>query len=88
MKLEPKNFFQEQQQLLNPKTKDLENENLINDLNNDLNKDLNKEIFKTFKLYEQELTLIDYATKITIPIIKKHKGYEELFSSIPFKITT
>ena len=80
-----KDFFQEQQQLLNPKTKDLENENLINDLNNDLNKDLNKEIFKTFKLYEQELTLIDYATKITIPIIKKHKGYEELFSSIPFK---
>ena len=76
-----KEFFQKQKNSLNLQTQDLENENLINDLNNDLN----KEIFKTFKLYEQELTLIDYATKITIPIIKKHRGYEELFSSIPFK---
>ena len=76
-----KEFFQKQKNSLNLQTQDLENENLINDLNNDLN----KEIFKTFKLYEQELTLIDYATKITIPIIKKHKGYEELFSSIDSK---
>ena len=48
----------------------------------ELIENLNKEIFKTFNLYEQELTLIDYATEITIPIIKKHRGYEEFFSSI------
>ena len=54
----------------------------------ELIENLNKEIFKTFNLYEQELTLIDYATEITIPIIKKHRGYEEFFSSIDSESNT
>ena len=46
---------------------------------------LNNNIFKCFDLNVQELALVDYAINITIPLIMKHKGYEQkLFSSIPF----
>ena len=50
----------------------------------ELIENLNKEIFKTFNLYEQELTLIDYATEITIPIIKKHRieDMKNIFSNV------
>ena len=45
---------------------------------------LNEEIFKSFDLNKQELALVDYAINITIPLIMRHKGYEKLFSPIPF----
>ena len=52
---------------------------------NDLVKALDNEIFKSFDLSEQEQDLVDYAINITIPRIKKHKGYEQIFSPIAFK---
>lgn len=38
---------------------------------------LDNEILKSFDLNEQEKALVDYASKMTIPLIMKHKGYEE-----------
>jgi hypothetical protein len=39
--------------------------------------ELDDEILKSYNLNEQEKALIDYADKMTIPYIMKHKGYEE-----------
>ena len=52
---------------------------------NILIKNLNNEIFKSFDLSEQEKDLVDYAINVTIPRIKKHSGYENIFSPIAFK---
>jgi len=46
---------------------------------------LNRKIFESFDLNEQELALVNYAVAVTIPLIMKHDGYMDLFSSIPFK---
>lgn len=48
-------------------------------------KSLNNEVFKSFDLSTQEKDLVDYAIDITIPRIKKHNGYEQIFSPINFK---
>lgn len=75
-----KKLSQEKQKPLNPVIQTLEDEKkkLINDLND--------EILNSFSLNEQERALVDYAVKITIPLIMKHKGYEkELFSSLKIK---
>lgn len=47
---------------------------------------LDEEIFNSFNLDEQERALVDYAVNITIPLIMRHKGYEQkLFSPVPFR---
>ncbi|MFH1859405.1 MAG: N-6 DNA methylase [bacterium] len=47
---------------------------------------MNDKILKSFDLNEQELSLVDYAITITIPLIMKHKGCEkELFSPLKLK---
>ncbi len=47
---------------------------------------LDEEIFNSFDLDEQELALVDYAVNVTIPLIMRHRGYEQkLFSPIPFR---
>ena len=74
-----KQIHKEKQVPSNPNVSTLETnkQDLINLLNNN--------IFKCFDLNVQELALVDYAINITIPLIMKHKGYEQkLFSSIPF----
>jgi hypothetical protein len=65
-------------QLVNKKNKLLDAEVLsIESEKIKLLEKLDEEIFKSFELNEQELALIDYAVKITIPLIMKHKGYEK-----------
>jgi 16S rRNA G966 N2-methylase RsmD len=73
-------LYKEKQQLLNPEVLRLEanKQALITQLDD--------EIFNSFDLDEQERTLVDYAVNVTIPLIMKHKGYEQkLFSSILFR---
>ncbi len=72
-----KKLFQEEQKPLNPDIQPLtdEKKKLINKLND--------EILNSFDLNEQEEALVDYAVKITIPLIIKHKDYEnKLFSPL------
>ena len=57
----------------------------LEDNKNTLIKNLNNEIFKSFDLSEQEKDLVDYAINVTIPRIKKHNEYENIFSPIAFK---
>ena len=57
----------------------------LEDNKNTLIKNLNNEIFKSFDLSEQEKDLVYYAINVTIPRIKKHSGYENIFSPIAFK---
>lgn len=74
-----KQIYKEKQRLLKPEDPKLETkkQELLNLLNN--------EIFESFDLNEQEFALVDYAINITIPLIMRHIGYKQLFSSIPFK---
>jgi len=66
--------------ILNP------NIELLKDKKQKLIESLDNEILNCFSINEQEKALVDYAMNITIPLIMKHKGYEEkLFSSIKFK---
>ncbi|NOR44846.1 MAG: hypothetical protein GQ534_04600 [Candidatus Delongbacteria bacterium] len=72
-------IYKEKQKPLNPKVPKLESNKLKH-----IDK-LNKEVFKSFDLNEQEYALIDYSINFTIPLIMKHKGYEQnLFSPIHF----
>ena len=73
------NIYEEKQKILNPQIDrlEIEKEKLIDKLNN--------EIFDSFDLNDQERSLIDYANDVTIPLIKKHRGYKKLFASIPFR---
>ncbi len=49
-------------------------------------KQLDNEILIGFQINEQEKSLIDYATNITIPLIMRHKGYEgNLFAPIKYE---
>ena len=72
-------IYKEREKILNPQIDRLkiEKEKLIDKLNN--------EIFDSFDLNDQERSLIDYANDITIPLIKKHKGYKYVFTSIPYR---
>lgn len=74
-----KRLYKEKQRFLEPEDPTLETEKqeLINQLN--------QEIFNSFDLNEKEFALVDYAVNITIPLIMRHKGYKQLFSSIPFR---
>jgi len=75
-----KQLYEEKKQIINPKVQKLEanKQALITQLDD--------EIFNSFDLDEQERALVDYAVNITIPLIMKHKGYEQkLFSFIPFR---
>jgi len=74
-----KQLYEEKKQPLNPKVSTLKTEK-----KKFINK-LNKEIFKSFDLNKQELALVDYAINVTIPLIIRHNGYKNLFSSIPFR---
>ncbi len=73
-------IYEEKQRLLNPNVSSLEIEKQeVVDV-------LNKEVLNSFNLNEQEVTLVDYAVNVTIPLIMRHRGYEDkLFSSIPFR---
>lgn len=62
--------------LTNP-TLTKEKESLVEELNN--------EVFKSFDLSEQERDLVDYSINVSIPLIKKHQGFEDIFAPIDFK---
>ncbi len=79
--------------IYNPKiaeiVKEINNEILkgpqLKNKKNILIQNLNNEVFKSFDLSEQEKDLVYYAINVTIPRIKKHSGYENIFSPIAFK---
>lgn len=75
-----KKLFQEKQKVLNSNIQPLEYEK-IKFIDN-----LNAEILNSFNLNKQERALVDYAVTVTIPLIMKHKGYEnELLSPLRIK---
>ena len=79
--------------IYNPKiaeiVKEINNEILkvpqLENKKNTLIQNLNNEIFKSFDLSEQEKDLVYYAINVTIPRIKKHSEYKNIFSPIAFK---
>jgi len=66
-----KKLFEEEKKLLNP------NIQLLKDKKQKLINNIDDEILNSFNLNEQERTLVDYAVNITIPLIMRHKDYEE-----------
>jgi hypothetical protein len=75
-----KKLFEEKQKPFNSHVQTLEDkkQNLINKLD--------KEILSSFDLDEQERSLVDYAINFTIPLIRRHTGYEKkLFSALSYK---
>ena len=72
-----KSFYEEGKNALSSKSEDLQIE-----IDKTL-RELDEEVLKSFDLSEEEKALVDYAVNITIPMIMKHKGYEDrVFSPI------
>lgn len=57
------------------------NSNIIIDIEAKI-EELNNAIIDTFDFSEEERDLLNYSNEITIPILMKHKGYEDIFNPI------
>ena len=44
---------------------------------------LDSGVIKAFNLSKQEKSLLDYSNSITIPMLMKHKGFEQIFNALP-----
>ena len=70
-------FYKENKKILSPEINKLQ-ENIDTTL-----QELDGEVLKSFDLSDEESAIVDYAVNTTIPMIMRHKGYEEkIFSSI------
>lgn len=47
--------------------------------------ELDNTILSAFSFSEQEKSLLNYATEVTIPMLMKHKGYERLYEPLPIE---
>lgn len=47
--------------------------------------DLDIEVIKSFSVTDQEKNLLDYSNEIVIPMLMKHKGYENIFTPLQSK---
>ncbi|GHV93828.1 type I endonuclease-methyltransferase fusion protein [Spirochaetia bacterium] len=59
-------------------------ENNQNDIDK-MKENIDFSIFKLFQLNDIEQTLVDYSKNVMIPILMKHKGYDNLFLPCEFK---
>ncbi|MFC4095740.1 Eco57I restriction-modification methylase domain-containing protein [Euzebyella saccharophila] len=44
---------------------------------------LDKEVISSFNFTDQEKDLLDYSNQIVIPMLMKHKGFEQIFNPLP-----